>query len=118
MAAAVAMQRPWTVFDEPTLGQDSTYCDRLLTIKDEIEKTGRGLIIISHDPEFTIEACEYFVVMDSGRCKWFGNREEILTGDGCRAASDFINMPGRLLRELALPTNCPTRLGLAKCFEQ
>jgi energy-coupling factor transport system ATP-binding protein len=115
MAAAVAMQRPWTVLDEPTLGQDSSYCDKLLAIKDRITHTGGGLIIISHDPEFIFEACDYFVLMDAGRIVWYGPRSEYLAVCG-RDAQAFINMPGRFVRDLSLPSNCSTRSTLARYF--
>ncbi len=115
MAAAVAMQRPWTVLDEPTLGQDPSYCDKLLAIKDHITQAGGGLIVISHDPEFTFEACDYFVLMDAGRIVWYGPRADFLSICG-RDAPAFINMPGRLVRDLSLPSNCSTRGTLADYF--
>jgi energy-coupling factor transport system ATP-binding protein len=115
MAAAVAMQRPWVIWDEPTLGQDPIYCDELLRIKDCLKERGTSLIVISHDPEFIFEICDYFVVMVAGRCEWSGSRERLLN-DSPSWILNFLNIPSRLSKDLRLPSNFSTQSSLVKHF--
>jgi energy-coupling factor transporter ATP-binding protein EcfA2 len=44
--------KPWAIFDEPTLGQDETYAASLAASFEAALGTGRGLILISHDAAF------------------------------------------------------------------
>ena len=44
--------KPWAIFDEPTLGQDETYAASLAVSFEAALGAGRGLILISHDAMF------------------------------------------------------------------
>ena len=46
------LQRPWLIFDEPTLGQDACACDQMVAVLRHIAKNGSGVIVISHSQEF------------------------------------------------------------------
>lgn len=111
MAAAVAMQRPWVVLDEPTLGQDPQYCREIITIKNHLLERGTSVIMISHDVEFTFEACDRFLIMSAGKCVWSDTREEFLNHRPS-AAGGFVNLEGRLTTDLHLPVVCLKRIEL------
>lgn len=65
---ALVSNRELLIFDEPTSGLDFTNMHRfssiLKTIRDDITK-----IIISHDYELILEACDYVVHLEKGRVK-------------------------------------------------
>jgi energy-coupling factor transport system ATP-binding protein len=76
VAAALAMGRPWTVLDEPTLAQDHTFQRRLVEAFGRLRKNGRGLIVITHEPEFALEACESVLLLLDGRVEFAGTRQQ------------------------------------------
>jgi ABC-type multidrug transport system ATPase subunit len=49
---AAESSRSWLIFDEPTLGQDSTYRHACAELIRMALQTGRGVIVISHDMYF------------------------------------------------------------------
>lgn len=65
---ALVSNREILIFDEPTSGLDFTnmrrFSSTLKTIRDDITK-----IIISHDYELILEACDYVVHLEKGRVK-------------------------------------------------
>jgi len=111
MAAAVAMQRPFTVLDEPTVTQDQSFRAHLLDVIECLTGQGRSLILISHDAEFAFEACDRILVMSQGRCCWSGTREEFCAGRPDEAEG-FVNLAVRLSGELDFSPVCPTRQAL------
>lgn len=48
LAAALAQDRPWYIFDEPTLGLDDENVEGLGEIFTELARLGKGILIISH----------------------------------------------------------------------
>ena len=48
LAATLAMRRPWTILDEPTLGQDSPSSHALAEMLRSLATAGAGVIVISH----------------------------------------------------------------------
>jgi energy-coupling factor transport system ATP-binding protein len=97
MAAVIAMQRPFTVLDEPTVAQDPAFRRRLIASAKSLLAHGTGLIIISHDPEFVFEVCDAVVVMSGGKCCWAGSRETFLASE-LAEVQGFLNVPARLSR--------------------
>jgi energy-coupling factor transport system ATP-binding protein len=111
IAAVVAMQRPWTVLDEPTIGQDPTSRYEIVEIINSLLESGRSLIIISHDTEFVFRVCSRIVVMSAGKCIWAGSREEFLSGPSAWA-DGFVNVAGRIARDLRFPAAAATTNGI------
>jgi energy-coupling factor transport system ATP-binding protein len=72
IAAALAMDRPWTVLDEPTLSQDHAFQRRLIDAFRRLQAKERGLIVISHDPEFVFEACGHTLLLVEGNVGFAG----------------------------------------------
>lgn len=52
LAATLAMDRPWLVLDEPTLGQDDETSDTLLALVRGLTDLGYGVIVITHSVRF------------------------------------------------------------------
>jgi len=48
IAATLAQDRPWYIFDEPTLGLDDNNVAGLAGIFKELARLGKGILIISH----------------------------------------------------------------------
>lgn len=53
LAATLATDRPWYILDEPTLGQDNSFTEFLITLLNDLTNKGKGIIIISHSNSFT-----------------------------------------------------------------
>lgn len=51
-SAVAHLNRPWLIFDEPTLGQDAAACDQMVAVLKRIASVGAGVIVISHSREF------------------------------------------------------------------
>jgi ABC-type multidrug transport system ATPase subunit len=52
VALALLAGKPWLILDEPTLGQDRQYRDKLAECIRLILAAGAGVILISHDSYF------------------------------------------------------------------
>ena len=48
IASTLAMDKPWYILDEPTLGQDNEFINFLLTLLQQLKSQGKGIILISH----------------------------------------------------------------------
>ncbi len=53
LAATLAIERPWYIFDEPTLGQDDSFVEFFIALLNDLTKEGKGIIVISHSKSFT-----------------------------------------------------------------
>jgi len=67
LAAALAMNTPIVVLDEPTTGQDAGGVELVGQIVDELKAERRTVIAITHDIDFCAEHFERVVVMAEGR---------------------------------------------------
>jgi energy-coupling factor transport system ATP-binding protein len=82
LAAALAMQTPALILDEPTIGQDSGGVERLGALVDRLHAEGRTLIAITHDVDFCLEHFGRVVVMAGGRILADGPAPEVLKDVG------------------------------------
>jgi energy-coupling factor transporter ATP-binding protein EcfA2 len=117
MASAVAMRRPWTVLDEPTVGQDPAFCEELVKIIEQLTALGNGFIIISHDADFVWEICNWCVVLSEGKCIWSGTYDNY-RADCCQKEPGYINLASKLDEQLSLPPQYSTRKGLAEYLKK
>ena len=78
VAAALAMQAPALILDEPTIGQDARGVDRLGALVDRLHAEGRTLITITHDLDFCLEHFERVVVLAGGRILADGPGTDVL----------------------------------------
>ena len=52
IATTLGRATPVVILDEPTLGQDDTFCNHLSRVLHEQSQSGRIVIVISHSPHF------------------------------------------------------------------
>lgn len=82
VAAVLAMEPPIIIFDEPTTGQDSAQSREIMElIKDLNEKSGKTIIIITHDMELVADYCPRVVVLSSGRILLDGSPQDVFSQD-------------------------------------
>lgn len=117
MASAVAMRRPWTVLDEPTIGQDPAFCEELVKIIEQLTALGSNFIIISHDTDFVWEVCNWCVILSKGKCVWSGTYENY-RANCCRRELSYSNLASRLAEQLSLPPQYSTRKRLAEYLRE
>jgi energy-coupling factor transport system ATP-binding protein len=85
MAAALAMNTPILVFDEPTIGQDAGGVALVGGLVESLKAEGRTLVAITHDVDFCAEHFERVVVMADGRLLADGPAGEVLAQGGLLA---------------------------------
>ncbi|MCX6069506.1 MAG: ABC transporter ATP-binding protein [Chloroflexi bacterium] len=78
LAAALAMQTPALILDEPTIGQDASGVARLGALVDRLHAEGRTLITITHDLDFCLEHFERVVVLAGGKILADGPGTDVL----------------------------------------
>ncbi len=52
LASTLALDKPWYIIDEPTLGQDNNYLVFLAQVFEHLKAKGKGIILISHSEHF------------------------------------------------------------------
>ncbi len=80
LAGILAMEPEVLVLDEPTAGLDPKGREMLFNaIKGYKEKTGAGVIIVSHSMEDLAKLCDKLLVLHKGTVKFFGSVDEIFS---------------------------------------
>ena len=69
VAASFLQNKRLTIFDEPTSGLDYGSMKNVCTLIDSITGTSNASIIITHDYEFILNACNRAVLLEDGRIK-------------------------------------------------
>lgn len=67
IAAAIALDPPLLIADEPTTALDVTVQARIMTLLDEIRGRGTGVLLISHDLAVVSRMADRILVMREGR---------------------------------------------------
>ncbi|KRC62822.1 ABC transporter ATP-binding protein [Agromyces sp. Root81] len=67
IAAAIALDPPLLIADEPTTALDVTVQARILALLDEIRERGTGVLLISHDLAVVSRMADRILVMREGR---------------------------------------------------
>ncbi len=78
LAAALAMDTPVLVLDEPTIGQDADGVALVGALVESLRAEGRTLVAITHDVDFCAEHFPRVVVMANGRILADGPAGEVL----------------------------------------
>jgi energy-coupling factor transport system ATP-binding protein len=79
LAAALAMETPIIVLDEPTTGQDAHGMALVASLVERAKTEGRSVIAISHDVDFCAEHFERIVVLSGGRILADGPGGDVLS---------------------------------------
>ncbi|HOB87126.1 MAG TPA: ABC transporter ATP-binding protein, partial [Bacillota bacterium] len=67
IAAVLALEPSFVVFDEPTTGLDQRRKERFAALLQKIKARGAGYILISHDREFSSACCERRLHLKEGK---------------------------------------------------
>lgn len=88
IGSAISNNRDVIILDEPTSGLDYR---QMLAVSAELKKLaaqGKTLFIITHDPEFILNCCEFIIQMDHGRIAdqfpLQGNLKKLLAAMGAK----------------------------------
>lgn len=78
IAGVLAMQPDYLILDEPTAGLDPRGRDDILgQIRELHEKSGLGVVLVSHSMDDIAEYVERVIVIDSGKLKQDGTPREV-----------------------------------------
>ena len=66
IASAIAEDRKFTVYDEPTNGLDYVHMKEFAGIMDSLRAKGKTQIVVTHDPELILTCCDYVLHMERG----------------------------------------------------
>jgi energy-coupling factor transporter ATP-binding protein EcfA2/energy-coupling factor transporter transmembrane protein EcfT len=98
LALLEATTPEWLLLDEPTSGVDAGGVAQLCQQLKQRKALGKGTIVVTHDLEGLIEACDHLLLMQSGQVMWSGS------------ATDLLEKPEILeTAGLALPTSLETQ---------
>lgn len=67
IASAVASERDLIVFDEPTSGLDHLHMTQVAENLAGLERAGKTVIVVTHDPEFVLACCQHVARLEHGR---------------------------------------------------
>ncbi len=70
IGSAIASGREIIVFDEPTSGLDYKHMLKVSENLKQLQKEGKSIFVISHDPELICRCCTYFLFMENGEILW------------------------------------------------
>lgn len=66
LAATFAMERPWTILDEPTFGQDDANVAELVLMLKAWASRGAGIIVITHSSDFIQQLNAHVLILKDG----------------------------------------------------
>ncbi|MGI6104830.1 MAG: ABC transporter ATP-binding protein [Raoultibacter sp.] len=66
IASALASSRPCIVFDEPTSGLDLRHMHMVAHRLKALQKAGRTVLVITHDPELILQCCTHVAHFEEG----------------------------------------------------
>jgi energy-coupling factor transport system ATP-binding protein len=67
IASALASCRELIVFDEPTSGLDRRHMGYVAENMRSLQRLGKTLLVITHDPELILACCTYTLYMENGK---------------------------------------------------
>lgn len=103
IASVLALDTKVVILDEPTAGQDLVGLNRIATIINRLQRSGKTIVTITHDMEFVAENFERIIVM--------ANRKVVADGDRSLILRDAAIMDKARLRQPIL-ARCYAELGL------
>ena len=110
IAGVLVMEPEVIIADEPTAGLDPEMTTRVLDLLDTLHRTGRSIVISTHDVELALAWADHVIVLRQGRLLAEGRPDAVLADDP-------------LLREARLPPahrgqrlSAATRQGAAPAF--
>jgi energy-coupling factor transporter ATP-binding protein EcfA2 len=78
LASIVAMNPGILVIDEPTVGQDGPFLERIAGLIASLRDKGYTVLLVTHDLEFALAVADRWVVLHEGRKVGDGKPEELM----------------------------------------
>ena len=79
IARALAMRPKYLLCDEPTSALDPELAAEVSNVLSELASQGQGLIVVSHDMNFTRRVADQVVFLDAGHIQYEGAPEDFFT---------------------------------------
>jgi len=104
VASVLSMKPKVLILDEPTLGQDSSRINSLVSMLKTMSKEGLAIVVITHDINFAAEHASRVVVIDNGKILLDGEPHMVLSQEEVLHSAS-LEPPGsvRLSKLLGLP---------------
>ena len=72
LASLLVMNRPILILDEPTASLDWQGTQQLLELLHHLRRSGKTILILSHDLDFVSRVADRLILLDKGRLRWSG----------------------------------------------
>ncbi|UCH04889.1 MAG: ABC transporter ATP-binding protein [Candidatus Thorarchaeota archaeon] len=103
LASVLATEPHVLALDEPTIGQDAKQKENLAEMLVDMNKSGRTVIVVTHDIEFVVEHFPRTITMANGRVVSDGTTSSVLSNDQvldeCSLTPPQLTLAARALNE-------------------
>ena len=89
IASALALNPRLLILDEPTSGQDAEEKAQLMSLLDELNQQGIGIILVTHDMELLLAHTRRAVVLHQGEKVFDGQTEELFADDAAAKVAEW-----------------------------
>ncbi|MDH1686062.1 amino acid ABC transporter ATP-binding protein [Stenotrophomonas maltophilia] len=90
IARALALQPKVLLFDEPTSALDPELVAEVLSVIEELARSGTTLVIVTHELSFARRVADHVVMMDQGRVIEQGTPEALFERPRHQRTADFL----------------------------
>jgi len=91
IARALALNPELILFDEPTSALDPEMIQEVLKVIQDVAKSGRTMIIVSHEMNFIYDICDKVVFLDEGKVLQEGTPREVLIDSTNERIRQFVS---------------------------
>ena len=103
LASVLATEPQVLALDEPTIGQDAKQKENLAEMLADMNKSGRTVIVVTHDVEFVVEHFPRTITMANGQVVSDGPTSSVLSNDQvldeCSLTPPQLTLAARALNE-------------------
>ena len=89
LAGVIAMEPDVLLVDEPTAGLDPSGVQAVLKCLEDLNRAGKTVVMVSHDPDVLSRCCSHVIVLEDGRIADQGTPSEVFGRNG----DLFIHVP-------------------------
>lgn len=102
IAGVLAMQPEILVLDEPMAGLDAAMQEELMTVLNQLHKTGMTIIVATHDLDFAYGWADESIVLQAGRLLIHGTPAETFLREDVRSTLGATPLVAEITRSLSL----------------
>ncbi|ANY70571.1 hypothetical protein BBD42_05155 [Paenibacillus sp. BIHB 4019] len=111
VAVMLAASQELLILDEPTFGQDRRYAAELMEMLKELQRSGRTILMITHDMSLVAEYAEFAAVLSQGSIHYSGPVMELFSNKDTLAPFGLKLPPAvvleqRLAKQIGGPPIC------------